>query len=156
MVELLVWLLQTYHNKLDPAKEAVFAKVHFTLFYTAILNALQTVALAIGAYAIARGLWVQTESFTLSHYVELREAFDEVSQQLSKRRGPRRLHKPSNDSPEPANMSLFSYHSMYHVGEWSREVWESIRYPLLTARYNRLLVQVRLWYAFGQVRLVYR
>ena len=82
LVELCIWILLTYWESIDIPKEKVFAKVHFTLFYTAMFNAFQTVALAVGSMHVSRQLWVKTETLELHHYVELREEFQTIQAQL--------------------------------------------------------------------------
>ena len=83
IVEVIIWLLHSYYDNLDIAREFVFAKVHFTLFYTALLNAVQSVLLAVVAMRVARKQWVHTELLELNHYVELREEFDRVTELMS-------------------------------------------------------------------------
>ena len=70
VVELAIHLLQTYTDGLDKNRKAVFADVHFLLFYTAIFNAFQAVILAFCTNRVSNKLWVQTEELELDHYGE--------------------------------------------------------------------------------------
>ncbi|GKY98101.1 hypothetical protein MPSEU_000767900 [Mayamaea pseudoterrestris] len=169
MVELVVWLLHSYYDNLNVAKEQVFAKVHFCLFYTALLNAFQSILLAATSLQIARKLWVQTERLELNHYVELREEFDRVHAQLGlhKRRNRRKESSHSDGSngnnviesaterPQYTTLSLASYvcsvlhlqirnrfQSKHHDQQHHRPHHHH-QYPLLHRKYRRLLVQVR-------------
>jgi len=57
-----------------------FADVHFALFCTAILNALQYSLTSIVSTRLSNGLWVKTEQLELDHYVEIREEYDRVQE----------------------------------------------------------------------------
>ena len=90
IVEFFIWLFKSYYQNLDPAKYDVFAKVHFALFYTAIFNAFQSVLVAIATSHVSRQLWVRTETLELNHYVEIREEFERVKQELAQVKNRRR------------------------------------------------------------------
>jgi hypothetical protein len=131
----------------------VFAKVHFTLFYTAVLNAMQTVLLAFLSFRISRRLWVDTESLSLNNYVEIREEFDHVNQQLQslRRNGGRRIWKQPHDSQSTGSQrsptdALFDFHLFGSITDLRRDVWELIRYPVLKRKYSNLLLQVCVYY----------
>ena len=78
IVELFVFLLLKYANDIDKERKAIFGEVHFALFYTAILNAFQSIIVAFFTTRVSSKLWVQTEHLELDHYVEIREEFDRV------------------------------------------------------------------------------
>jgi len=83
IVELVVWLLQSYASSIYYTdQKAVFAKVHFALFYTAVFNAGQTALVAFFAGRHSAFEWVKTEMCELNHYVEIREEFDRVRTKL--------------------------------------------------------------------------
>jgi len=86
IVEFLLHVMAEYYEKYDKAKKQVFADVHFLLFYTAILNALQSLLLHYVSKRESKRLWVRTEMLELNHYVEIREEFDSVKQQLDQLR----------------------------------------------------------------------
>jgi len=46
VVEFFIFLAHKYYKDLNIAEELIFAQVHFTLFYTALINAFQSVILA--------------------------------------------------------------------------------------------------------------
>ena len=100
MVELFIWILHSYYDDLDVAKEGVFAMVHFTLFYTAIFNAFQTVIVAIFAFRLSRQLWVQTETLELNHYVEIREEFQRVKEVLETLKGKQQQQSTKDNTKE--------------------------------------------------------
>jgi len=84
IVEFFLHLLAEYYPDYDKDRKQVFADVHFLLFYTAILNALQTVLTAFATKRRSKRLWVQTEMLELNHYVEIREEFQRVKQELDR------------------------------------------------------------------------
>jgi hypothetical protein len=150
LVELFIWLLLSYWDDINIAKEKVFAKVHFTLFYTAIFNAFQTVIVAFFTTRISQRMWVQTETLELNHYVEIREEFDRVRTKLNGLRNLKGRNEERNNN-EDKSSNLPKLTTGEFVFELSRrsfhDLWLSIvdrvRYPHLKARYNQLLVQVR-------------
>jgi hypothetical protein len=122
--------LHKYYADLNVARELVFADVHFTLFFTALFNAFQSVSVAMVATRVSNRLWVKTENLELDHYVEIREEFDRVSHQLY----------PYDDHDETTRPGVY---------QQLRNMGVSLMYPRLRGRYSELLVQVR----FHQLRL---
>jgi len=156
IVELVIFLLVKYYKDLNVPRELVFADVHFTLFYTAIFNAFQSVCLAFASWRVSNRLWVQTESLELDHYVEIREEFDRLHERLY----------PSEDQSMDSDLkamtttrrNMVENNRKYFTSfEYSfggikaalQDVWMHIRFPILLAKYNRLLIQVR----FHQLRI---
>lgn len=157
VVELGVHLLQTYTDGIDKNRKAVFADVHFLLFYTAICNAFQALILAFCSNRVSDRLWVQTEELELDHYVEIREEFDRVREELY-----------GDNSPPPNTNKLVKGFSRGY-NNFSRSVRLSNRdtissedegkvdcikkfllgalytiiYPQQKSNYNGLLLQVR-------------
>jgi hypothetical protein len=129
IVELFIFLLHKYYENLNIAREQIFADVHFTLFYTALFNAFQSVSVAIVVSRVSNRLWVKTESLELDHYVEIREEFERVSHQLY-----------PGDHDETTRPGLY---------QQLRNMGVSLLFPRLRGRYLELLVQVR----FHQLRL---
>jgi hypothetical protein len=129
MVELFIFLLHKYYSNLNVARELVFADVHFTLFFTALFNAFQSVSVAMVATRVSNRLWVKTEDLELDHYVEIREEFDRVSQQLY-----------PGDHDETTRPGVY---------QQLRNMGVSLLFPRMRGRYLELLVQVR----FHQLRL---
>ena len=81
IVELGVHIMQQYYEY-DKDKKAVFADVHFLLFYTDIFNALQAVIQAYVTRRYSTKLWVKTEELELDHYVTIREEYDSIHNAL--------------------------------------------------------------------------
>ena len=76
VVEAGIYLLHSYYDGLDVEKEKVFAKVHFFLFFTAVINALQTCILAVMCSLVSDRMWRKTEALDVMSYVNIRENFE--------------------------------------------------------------------------------
>jgi hypothetical protein len=124
VVELFIYLLHTYYAGLGLAQENLFVQVHFSLFYTALFNAIHSVIVAAYATRLSRKHWVKTETLELNHYVEIREEFQLVTDQLEKVRRDRG--------------GIWGGASNFMFG-----VVASIRYPALRRKYHGLLMQIR-------------
>ena len=141
IVELFIFLLHKYYEDLNVPREQIFADVHFTLFYTAIFNAFQSVGVAFVASRVSRRLWVQTEQLELDHYVEIREAFEKLQASLY----PNEVEaEAGGDSDNPEQISAYQ-----SFRQSLRQLAVSIFLPRLQRRYLELLVQVR----FHQLRV---
>jgi hypothetical protein len=139
-----------YYEEYDKAKKHVFADVHFLLFYTAILNALQSALLFNVVQRISKKLWIDTEKLDVGHYVELREEFDSVHTQLEKLRQRRKVRKDAHtanegpdDAESPMNTLPIDAGTDEGVTGAVRSIMDRIRYPALKSKYSELLVQVR-------------
>lgn len=145
IVEFFLHLLAEYYPNYDKERKQVFADVHFLLFYTAILNALQTVLTAVVTTQRSKRLWVETEMLELHHYVEIREEFQRVKQQLELLND-----KHSSGSSSFAHESsttiiselAFEFDQRSFLRVW-RTLVDRIRYPTLQRKYNQLLTQIR-------------
>jgi hypothetical protein len=155
IVEFFIFLLHKYYKGLNVAQELVFADVHFALFFTAMFNAIQSAILAFFTRRNSNRLWVSTEYQDLHHYVEIREEFDRVEKRLLK------LYLPdeqidSNEGSRSIRKSLANRiwaratnddsqwrYSLLSLQSVASLLVRSIRYPVLSARYRDLLVQVR-------------
>lgn len=84
VVEASIYLLHSYYNGLDVEKEKVFAKVHFFLFFTAVINALQTFILAVMCFLVSDRMWRKTEALDVMSYVNIREDFDRLETNLQR------------------------------------------------------------------------
>jgi hypothetical protein len=82
IVEFFLYLISEYYPDYDSSRKAAFADVHFMLFYTAIINAFQTVLTAFVTSTISKQMWIKTEMVELNHYVEIREEFDSLQRKL--------------------------------------------------------------------------
>lgn len=154
LVEFFIWVLLTYWESINISKEKIFVKVHFTLFYTAILNAFQTVIIAIVTTRVSDRIWVQTESLELNHYVEIREEFERVQQEIDRIMGDHHSSKDSEassstsvDEENPTKKKDTSLWVSERIGNPVARTYRSLRlnllFPGLQSRYNALLLQVR-------------
>lgn len=132
VVEFFIFLLQKYDPNLNTAQKLVFADVHFTLFYTALFNAFQSVILCFFTSRISDRLWVRTEYQDLHHYLSIREEFERVKLLLYPEKG----DHPSDDE---MTENLF-WSDLRNIGT---AMWNFLRYPGLARKYQNLLVQIR-------------
>lgn len=137
-VELILYMISKYYDDLDKKKYFVFADIHFALFYTAILNAFQSVILAVVSHRVARRIWVQTEMLELSHYVEIREEFEQVKAAMQEMGATTHSGPSSGGSDRPG-----SAHPESERRSFFRSFIDRFRYPPLRRKYNELLLQVR-------------
>ena len=150
VVELAVHLIQTY-GTLDKERKAVFADVHFLLFYTAIFNAFQAAILAFCSSRVSTGLWVQTEELELDHYVEIREEFDRIHEELYGAPVPKRgLEKQKKSFSKSFRTFAAAFNTQGETEGVGAKVKRfflaavyTVIFPRKKAKYNRLLVQVR-------------
>ena len=142
IVEWAVYLLQSYYKGMDKAKKSLFEKVHFALFYTAILNVVTSGLIYIGCRMETHRLWVKTEELELDHYIELREEFDRIQMKIAKieSKDSQGLKKRLSPSPEQHDEAAEEPFSMQAA--W-RNIQQRVRHPLLVSRYNKLLLQIR-------------
>ena len=136
IVEAAVFVMHKYYKGLNIQVERVFAEVHFTLFFVAIMNAIQSIILYILTSHVAAGMWTQMESIDLDKYVMIRKEYDEVNAQLraSKRKRLRISSLPSrsnysNDTSTSEDTTLW------------RNALDYVTYPVLKMRHRHLLVK---------------
>jgi hypothetical protein len=82
MVEATVFIIHQYYADLDLKKERIFADVHFTLFFVAIINALMSCILYFLSLKVAENQWVKMEALDINHYVAFRKQFDQVKAKI--------------------------------------------------------------------------
>eukprot|EP00977_Amphora_coffeiformis_P009508 scaffold2193_cov171-Amphora_coffeaeformis.AAC.14 len=139
--------MQEYYEDYNKEKKDVFGAVHFALFYTALLNAFQSMILAFAVGRVSKKMWVQTEALELNHYVEIREEFDRVTAELGRLQ--HTGHKSDNSSTSGTDDGRDPSSQWHSTPEdrglrgLLRGLVDRIRYPRLRGRYNELLVQVR-------------
>ena len=97
----------------------VFAKVHFLLFFTALINAFMSVLFAYISSNVSHRMWVRTEELELDHYIAIREEFDRVQAQIKE------------------------YENNGGDTHWWTRIVQMMRHPILQRQYHKLLVQVR-------------
>jgi hypothetical protein len=136
IVEAAVFVMHKYYKDLNIQVERVFAEVHFTLFFVAIMNAIMSIILYILTSRVAAGMWIQMESIDLDKYVMIRKEYDEVNTQLreSKRKRSRIPTLPdsdnrSNDTPKAEDVDLW------------RNALDYVKYPVLKMRHRQLLIK---------------
>ena len=131
LVELGLHIIQQFY-KFDKDSKAVFADIHFLLFYTDIFNACQAVIQAFATQRVSKLLWIRTEELELDHYIEIREEFDRVHEALYG-------VPPDADCPSQSERMHHAHsHRQRRAG-----FFNSIRNPGLRAKYKELLLQVR-------------
>ena len=131
IVEFAIFLGHTYAPNFNLEVEAVFAKVHFLLFFTAIINALMSVILSFVASRISYKLWVRTEELELNHYIAIREEFSRVERLLGEYEG------SSGGTDAPTEYDVLTPKRAL------TRLMQTLRYPILRRQYDKLLVQVR-------------
>ncbi len=82
IVEATVFLVHHYYSDLNLQVERVFAEVHFTLFFVAIINALMSSLLYFLAARVADEQWDKHETVDIDHYVVVRKNFDAMEEQM--------------------------------------------------------------------------
>ena len=154
VVELAVHLLQTYSDGLDKNKKAVFADVHFLLFYTAIFNAFQAAILAFSCNFVTDKLWIKTEELELDHYIEVREEFDRLHEEIYGVAPEHSTRTQKNSKSFADSLRNLTVSRGYSTEERTLKtlcisLYYTIIYPQLKARYNQLRVQIR----FHEIRV---
>ena len=142
IVEFFIFLLHKYYEDLNIDMEVVFADVHFTLFYTALFNAFQSVVLTFFTSRASDRLWVQTEYQDLHHYLSIREEFDKVQTLLNGKDETDYPNDDENNNDDNANQKAESLF-MVDIRHVCRAIGRAFRYPVLYRKYLDLLVQVR-------------
>ena len=82
LVEAIVFLAHHYYDDLNLRKERIFADIHFTLFFVAIINAFMSCIIYSLASRVATNRWVKLEVLDVNHYVATRRQFDQVQKQM--------------------------------------------------------------------------
>lgn len=102
IVEATIFLLNQFFE-VNLEKERIFADVHFTLFFVAIINALMACIIYILAMLVANERWVKMETLDFNHYVAIRRKFDQIESQLKAINERERLFAFGSGSGENAN-----------------------------------------------------
>lgn len=145
IVEFGIFVLHKYWKDMNLVQEALFAKVHFMFFYTAILNAIQSVFLAVLTIRLSSRMWVKTEHLELSHYIAIREEFEQARKRLRKDCIlSSSLHASKS---EEFSVDVFSSDLLAEdTWSWAR-LWKIagrwFKHPILMKRFGNLVTQVR-------------
>lgn len=148
--------------------KTVFAEVHFTLFYVAIINAIMSVLLYLFTSKVAEKQWVRMETIDLDHYVAIRKQFEAIELALKEIEENDKMKKTTynqvslktNDDPssrgrkvefaENAMTSRLSTRSNFERDSFPSYLKSLINFPVfgskrasLVAKHRKLLVQVR-------------
>lgn len=157
-VEFFIFLLHKYYTKLNIEQELVFADVHFTLFFTAIFNALESSLLAFCTTRVSERQWVKTEQLEVDHYVEIREEFERVEMLLYEQEGSDDLKQTitsrhsavrmddDNDASSSIGMDAAEIAFEFNCKGISRsckDLARLIRHPHLSRKHHQLLVTIR-------------
>lgn len=129
IVEFAIYLAQTYAREWDKDVKDVFAKVHFLMFFTAIINAFMSTLLALAACHVSNRIWVRTEELDLRDYIAIREQFDRVEAKI--------VHYEAGSPTDAATTTRSGRDPL-----WKR-IYRFLRHPLLQRQYYQLLLQVR-------------
>lgn len=161
-VEFFIFLLHKYYSGLNIEQELVFADVHFTLFFTAIFNAIQSCLLAFCTTRVSERQWVRTEQLEVDHYVEIREEFERVevllygedSEEVMQRslavERRKSIQQQGNSAPMNDSMAYdldaaedaFEFNCK-GISRSCKDMSRYVRYPHLSRKYQQLLVQIR-------------
>lgn len=136
VVEAVIFLIIAYHKSFDLQKEAVFADVHFLLFFSAIINSAQSLLLAILSRQVTNKLWVRMEDMELASYIVIREDFENVHAQY------RELTSSRQSSSVMAADRSFDF-NWQSVLDLCKSAYWLMREPNLMRRHHHLLMQVR-------------
>jgi len=129
IVEFGIFVAHTYLGDKFPQKqEQVFARIHFLLFYTAIINALQSCVLFILSGRHIENMWVRNEKIDENYYVDIRREFDSVERKLDK------FHEMRSSSRAEEEFSISRL-----FGSLKRY----LRHPVIVKKYEKLLVPIR-------------
>lgn len=116
IVEAAVFLLNQFFE-VNLEKERIFADVHFTLFFVAIINALMACIIYILAMIVAHQRWVKMETLDLEMYVAIRQEFDQVQAQL---KALQKRAKANKDGNSNSNHTTSSDSSSFEQ-DWSQQ-----------------------------------
>lgn len=158
IVEATVFLIhQNFEVNLE--KERIFADVHFTLFFVAIINALMGCITYILAMQVAESRWVKMEALDTNHYVAIRSQFHQVQKQMKKIESKnKRFRKYNNNHQTPttddartdtfaANHEAPTNHEPSNLKQKVSliEIWgaHDMFKGVLRKKYANLLVQLR-------------
>jgi hypothetical protein len=123
-----------------------FTTVHFMIFYTAIINAIQSCIVRLLAVRRTNKTWLVTEDIEIGHYVAIRKEFDRLERRI-KQLDPRYVggiakRAWSTDSSDDVNVS----HSSYFSDSFRRMLFDlafKVRHPQLYRRRKNLLTVIR-------------
>ncbi len=95
-MEAIIFLAHHYYVDFDLQKERVFADIHFTLFFVAIINALISCVIYSISSNVATKRWVRLETLDSNHYIAFRQEFHQIEQHLKKLANPKKLKHNSS------------------------------------------------------------
>ena len=138
IVEASIFFLHQYFE-VDLTKEKIFADVHFTLFYVAIINAFMGCVAYALAMRVAERTWVKMEALDANHYLAIRTQFQLVKQELKK------LEKSTRPEIYSTNHSLVSLigpllKSPAQILRLGQQSWVK---GMLKEKYNELILQIK-------------
>jgi len=138
IVEAIIYLWIHYHDISDTLllKERCFAEVHFTIFFVAIINAMQSGILYLFSLHVAEQQWTRIEALDIDHYVAIRREYEVVDAKLLKFE--EKINRTLGRETNANNRDLYETD-----GNWIVNCFEYLRYSSIKKKHKRLLVQVR-------------
>jgi len=144
IVEFCIFIAHQYAKNFNVEIEQVFAKVHFLLFFTAMINAVMSVVLAIISSRISDRMWIRTENLELNHYIAIREEFDRINATLQYISDVDKLTPTQRDLRHSSRAAESMYRSdRTGLRRHFYNLKLRVRYPLLKRKRDQLLVTVR-------------
>ena len=139
IVECVIYLLHKYWEQFNIAYEVVFIDIHFMLFYTAVINAIQSSLVRVLTTRLTNKQWTMTEDIDIYHYVAIRKEFDRLEQQfqLDSSIPTSVVHGDSS-----TDQGFFPTNQTY-LRNTLRDIAFRIRHPYKSSRKKALIVPVR-------------
>ncbi len=138
IVECVIYLLHKYWEQFNIAYEVVFIDIHFMLFYTAVINAIQSSLVRVLTTRLTNKQWTMTEDIDIYHYVAIRKEFDRLEQQFQLDSS----IPTSVPGDSSADQGFFPTNQNY-LRNTLRDIAFRIRHPYKSSRKKALIVPVR-------------
>ena len=142
IVECVIYLLHKYWQDFNVTYEAVFIDIHFMLFYTAVINAIQSSLVRVLTTRLTNKQWTMTEDIDIYHYVAIRKEFDRIEQQLQFDSNPNTGTSISRLQDSNDGNGLFPENQNYFRNTLN-DIALTIRHPFLSSRKKSLIVPVK-------------
>lgn len=138
IVEAVIYLLHKYWEEFNIAYEVVFIDIHFMLFYTAVINAIQSSLVRVLTTRLTNKQWTMTEDIDIYHYVAIRKEFDRLEQQFQ-------LDSsiPTSAPGDSSTDQGFFPTNQNYLRNTLRDIAFRIRHPYMSSRKKALIVPVR-------------
>jgi len=141
LVEFGIFVLHEYLPDFNENFELVFAKVHFLIFYTALINVLLTIIVERLTFHRSIKMWFKAEESDLNQYVMIRKGYLDTKKKM--------------ETLSPGFLRVFSKVPHMQASEdttkagyvhWSfatavKLAWYNIRHPVIVPQFERLSKQ---------------